>query len=574
MPSYLGGSIQISLSHADLSGTLTKNPLRRVGKETRDNLDVIDCEFGNAIRLQEVPIPSEEDGLSQRFLGKDRDMPFLMIKSGNSLYRRVSPSLENAHGNPSDPNRANKNSQVSSRSSSLTTSAQGSGYYDIERRALNLTVSLTARSFLPQPSYTVNPGRRPIVQDVKADIFFNGERCACTFFPARSLPGELSRSIEVFHGKRIALSTEKPWIIVPTGQNAEGNLRENKRSKLSSPGKRWAAINSLLLVEARTLAKDRDGNPTILAEYLRSLASLKVPGDLQGGQGSNYGVLDVVLISGLGKKDEAGNKYLLEPRSARLSRLDWSFPCTSTNASRKAPSPTPDFEIPIPSRPKRKLSPDCETPVIAARASRTSLSESTITLDSPLVAKRRRTVEKNRNTKPKLTLRFNTHSGSPALPPPVPPPTPNEAVPKPRQTKTSKAAGQFPMALDRSKQSKLAIIKRSPERLQHFPTAKAQTSRSLRSSTSSYPHAQINGFFNGDSPHSPAAPLTASPVPIINSATSEAPPTLLPLPPSKINEDCVITYDPHGVRQVRKERTGWFKESGVLLGVRYIVVPT
>ena len=41
--------------------------------------------------------------------------------------------------------------------------------------------------------------------------------------------------------------------------------------------------------------------------------------------------------------------------------------------------------------------------------------------------------------------------------------------------------------------------------------------------------------------------------------------------PSSLNDDCVIGYYMDGVRQIDARRPGWFQESGIVLGVRYII---
>ena len=41
--------------------------------------------------------------------------------------------------------------------------------------------------------------------------------------------------------------------------------------------------------------------------------------------------------------------------------------------------------------------------------------------------------------------------------------------------------------------------------------------------------------------------------------------------PSPINDSCIITYPIDRYRQVRSERSGWFQESSILMGVRYVI---
>ena len=587
MPSYLGDAIQISLSHAELKGTLTQKPLKRVGKETREVLEAIDTAFKHGIRLQELPVRSD-DGLSLRCLGESHDhMPFQIIKAGQSLYQR--------------PISLGKKPEGSSfaQSKSLTkpaSSTQKTKSCSLERRALCLTVGLNAGSFLPQPSCTTLPGRKAMLQDIKVDVFFNGERCACTFTPARSLPSNGQfKSLETYHGKRTALAVEQPWIIVPADQSSKGDVRENKLLKLDNPDQRWAAVNSLLLSEAEDSAKDEHGHFTVLGDYLHALANVKLPGDLQGLQSVNYGVLDVVLISGQGKKDDASEKYLTKPVSARLGRLDWDMlPAISQYGVKsqkaatlttlkndpsykpinigvtKSRSKTADsygIKTPAPGRTKRKkpavqgtgILPAQFTPVSTQRRPATSMSnpDSARMLDSPLVAKKRRIIE----APGCLSLPLRAAASDRSLR--------NSGTIQNRFHIQSQPASNHGSA----QPSKVSVFRLPPEHLQRYSIPVRPLSqpawRAAQSHTPRTPQAQ------GITPVNTAR--TTLPSSASDSITLAAPPAKNqnPLPSaSQINEDCVITYDPNGLRQVRKERTGSFRESGVILGVRYIILPT
>ncbi|MCJ1331986.1 hypothetical protein MMC10_008678 [Thelotrema lepadinum] len=593
MPSYLGGAVQISLSHANLQGTLTENPIKRAGKETRENIDRTEVEFSNGVRFQELPVRSS-DGLSLRFLGEEHDhMPFYMLKAGKSIHQPRKTSNETIAGIPFSES---GHSSTFPKSPSFTQDMSPSS---LERRALCLTVGMTAGSFLPQPSCTVPPGGKATIQDVKVDVFFNGERCACTFSPARTLPsiGKF-KSLETYHGKRKALGVETPWIVVPAGQTADGSVRENKRSKWSNADQRWGSVNSLLLAEAEASAKDEQGKLTILGDYLHALANVKIPGDIQGLQSVNYGVLDVVLISGLGKKDEASEKYLTKPVSARLSRLDWGLaPATAQlgvksrrgatlTTVKNRPRPEPgsingvpqnkstasgptSTKTPIPSRIKRKPSLDMRTPTTIARSTQTSTQgqaatststpDSTQMLDSPLVAKRRRILETP--TDLNLPLRSVTPNRSIG--------TPGTARSGPSVQSQTTRVSQPMISPGDVQPNRVSTFRLPTEHPGRYPIPRKTPSQPALSRTQNYttqaPQAQSRTLLNTPNP----LPSNAK-----DSITVVAPPSNVPPPcSSQINEDCIITYDPKGVRQVRKERTGKFEESGVILGVRYIVLP-
>ncbi|KAI4153372.1 MAG: hypothetical protein LQ340_002346 [Diploschistes diacapsis] len=620
MPSYLGGSLRISLSHADLQRSLTENPLRRVGKEVRDNLQSVSDEFNNnGIRLQELPIPSDEDSMSLRFLGHLKNMPFYMMKAGERLYQERHPIV-----NSIEVASASKAGRPAAAPSTATSSSAPASKRDVtsrthERRALCLSITLLPGSFIPQPSGVVSSDGKPPLQDVKVDVFMNGIRSACNLFPARALSSKGSHQFtETFHGHRTDIAVEKPWIMVPTGQDADGNLRENKRIKVSSADERLAAINNILQSNPEVLKTDDQGQLTILGEYFQSLAKVKLPQDIRVGGRARFGVIDVVVTSGWGKKDDPSNKYLVKPLSARLSRTHWvslSNPRTVAKDQRRAipaikcniksvkpgkntqNSPpncshgaTQDLEQPIPSRLKRKAHFDpiesIHTPQITATPDHTpsndSLSPETYAdlFDSPLVAKRRRMVSV---TIPPSPSHARTVAQSSA-----PQSESQQSFSQPtslmstrsRGARTSKITESKPVCLTTttsapSQKSKVAVLKLPLGRL------KALTSPSSAASKSQLPGRTFSNQTGGSSQARDSlrektgeTPPTAAPTGQDRAAVDPRLAQTLEALQAQVNEDCIIAYDPKGLRQVRKERSGWFKESGVILGVRYILVPT
>ena len=195
--------------------------------------------------------------------------------------------------------------------------------HSMKPHALCLTVSLSRSSFLRMHT---SSSKRPTTLDVKMDVFFNGELCASTYVPERyrSEANNLSELTQRFSGRRIARLQERPWLIVPPGQSADGSLREHKRSKGAYAGanQRWMAISEALRAEAAKGGKNKHDELSVLGQYLESLSKLEMPTEvesLQKAGGPKFGVIDVVLTTGKGQKDFSNSPYIAEPTRMRLS---------------------------------------------------------------------------------------------------------------------------------------------------------------------------------------------------------------------------------------------------------------
>ena len=145
----------------------------------------------------------------------------------------------------------------------------------------------------------------------------------------------MSEHIVRFTGRRIGRQVEKPWIIVPSGQNPNGGLQESRRGKGAYAGaqQRWKDISDALLAEADTIGRDGRGNRPFLGEYLESLAELPMPTeveDMQKAGGPKFGVLDAVVTWGTGSEDGPDFPCITEPTPLRIEG------CTSTKLNRSA----------------------------------------------------------------------------------------------------------------------------------------------------------------------------------------------------------------------------------------------
>ena len=188
-------------------------------------------------------------------------------------------------------------------------------------RALTLTVHLSKESFAP----SCGTRTKHVPQDVKIDVFFNGEMTASTYVPAR-YRGETSNVIQLtqrFSGRRVDRMAERPWVIVPPGQNADGSLRTSKRNKGAYIGaqERWDGVGKALEEEGGKFGRNQYGDQSLVGEYLTSLSRLEMPAEvdhMQKGGGPNFGVIDVLVTLGKGQKDEPEKGYLKEPARLRL----------------------------------------------------------------------------------------------------------------------------------------------------------------------------------------------------------------------------------------------------------------
>lgn len=163
------------------------------------------------------------------------------------------------------------------------------------------------------------------INDVKIDVYFNGALCDSRYVPRR-YSGEaytMTEHIVRFGGRRIGRLIEKPWVLVPSGQNPDGGLREYRRGKVAYAGtqQRWNDVSDALLAEADKFGRDERGERPVIGEYLESLAELSMPKeveDMQKAGGPKFGVVDVVVMWGKGSKDGPDAPYIVEPTPIRI----------------------------------------------------------------------------------------------------------------------------------------------------------------------------------------------------------------------------------------------------------------
>lgn len=116
-------------------------------------------------------------------------------------------------------------------------------------------------------------------------------------------------------------------MIIPPEQELKGETRQHQNNGGVNLGaeQRWASISKALVDVAGNLERDKEGKQSVLGDYLLSLAKLDMPseaGEMQRAGGLRFGVIDVVVMTGKGHKDEAGHPFLMEPKQIRSCRPD------------------------------------------------------------------------------------------------------------------------------------------------------------------------------------------------------------------------------------------------------------
>lgn len=204
-----------------------------------------------------------------------------------------------------------------------------------EKKGLCLTVRLSTKSFPQQPF--ADPPKKPSDKpetpadkpkpkprapplDIKVDVYCNGEFVGCSFAPYRAQQASNQNElIHRFHGRKVHRVGERPWVL---GQSTPYTFGSDHRDVDAT--NRWRAISEQMSVEANRPDLVPNGKQTELAKYLAALAALDIPQQVVDRQRSlkkQFGIIDVVITLGRGKKYDPSKRYLHEPAHMSISEL-------------------------------------------------------------------------------------------------------------------------------------------------------------------------------------------------------------------------------------------------------------
>lgn len=182
-------------------------------------------------------------------------------------------------------------------------------------------------------------------KSVRTEIFINGvfsSSCLSNsqcYNIALNSGEEQSAHVYLFSGTRCDKIGEKPWIIVPPGQKADGSLRGGHNRSITAE-ERWKEVNQALLEEARARGISESGILSPTGKYLEQIAKMDPPAQIHSFQkpgGPKFGVIDVVVCLGYPGKRSLTDKYIVEPTRFLDERFkpaeEWN------NADDDVPSP-------------------------------------------------------------------------------------------------------------------------------------------------------------------------------------------------------------------------------------------
>ena len=151
-----------------------------------------------------------------------------------------------------------------------------------------------------------------------------------------------------FTGHRIRGPIEKPWILVPSGQNPDGTPAQYGDRASDAPSRRWHAISKALLSSAAGAGRTRDGERSPLGECLENLALLPMQPEIasvRDPKRAKFGVIDVVISWAKGMKvnqpdtELSGQRISLIEGYGHVKPVDLLVDTTTEDTASRIPSP-------------------------------------------------------------------------------------------------------------------------------------------------------------------------------------------------------------------------------------------
>jgi hypothetical protein len=287
MPTYFARGVTVRLGAQALADTITPKIALRKGDLAKTQCEEAERKLLGSELLDEerVDFLGDEAGYGLTWLGS---APFMQVRTGESLFDEDTSSCPPTPAgtvNPADLRRrsiinGDCTPRVRTRDDSL---------------ALSLHVKLSEKTFISGLD-TSNK------LHLKIEVFFNGNLSSCLFVPDHDIRSGAKKYHQVFAGYRIDYLAERPWVILAPQKTAE---HASDAADILPVEKRWDEICRALGREAEERGMDKNGNISPTAEFLKALAIMQMPTEVQAMQESGtktFGVIDVVITAGDGRK--------------------------------------------------------------------------------------------------------------------------------------------------------------------------------------------------------------------------------------------------------------------------------
>ena len=359
MPKFNAADVDARLSVCDLTASSTARPEHKSGiRACKKNIEGCHSVLANGKILSEAAVPSSQDGYHLRFLGPDKNVPFLMVKVGAPRTTRCDamriqsgkskspkgPGLDSAAsqvGKPSTP-MANKYQEHSSSASTFKdqrdSSALGGSVQEANHKhskaqgngtaltgftdSCKASMETSNASFSSDTAVVTTPSTTLIetapahkalalciklgprssrrsnnsndAQDLKLDVFINGTFAATSFMPSRSNALTLSEGF-IVSGSRVDRLLERAWLLAkPCQQRPTIDIEAQLQEDRLTIARRWHAICTALRHEAFTYGVNSSERRPPLADYLTSLSEMDVPETLFDHRSSETMQLSVI----------------------------------------------------------------------------------------------------------------------------------------------------------------------------------------------------------------------------------------------------------------------------------------
>ncbi|KAI9889738.1 MAG: hypothetical protein M1814_005037 [Vezdaea aestivalis] len=548
-------------------------PRVRNGKKNGPKLDK--DHNGGSVILPEEPFLLSNQHLAMQFLGPLQDMPFYMV--------RVNPSSAIS----ADP--------LSSNLSPLP---------DSSSIPLAIHVSLSPSSFLSCKSLKEEKAHlsKADRQDLHISVFYNGEFAGARLVHAQAGTSGHTGLLQVFDGRRVSRASQRPFCYLPSAPVGQDSMaRAGNRKKPPSapePRARWADIGISLQTESKHWQSEEAGITMPTSEVLDALSQLPLPvqAEFPEALGRMFGIIDVIIALGSGRKLSSAYPSLWEPRRYVDPRFNISVPNgvegdQKFNGSQKAgfddgPPSEPLRDVQMVTRSAlRKIHPSSAPPAALG------------TISGPAQPATPTPAPRQHPAKPPIKLSVSSSRGGAKLGLSISPHTINKR--KSSISRVSRTAGS-PLS-----KPELTLLVNAPETPALSKVARPSMNKSGALTTS----GRIRRTRQPSKLSEMTLPVVSSTMPIVPKAR-EAPvtpiifdptvpaseqskqlvtklsvgaaPIVLPWTPSPLNDDSVLTYagwEGNGqkewstdtLKKTTSERLGHFTETAVLMVVRFIV---
>ncbi|KAB2099507.1 hypothetical protein AG0111_0g12369 [Alternaria gaisen] len=301
MPTYFARGVSVRLSATPLEDSTTQKIILRKGDAAKQQSELAERRLLERKLLKEVVVPFPDDEYAFQ-LNWVANAPFMQTRVKNSVYDKTE-AMTGTHLVHIPDN-------ITAVDHSFTDAGSHS-----EPKALALHVNLSDKTYVS--------GLYNQRTSLKIEVFFNGTLSACLFIPTHDVRSGAKSNYQVFGGTRIDFLAERPWVILSPEVAADGSTRKNTTAV--SVEQRWLHLCRALQIEARERGQDEEGNKPPTADFLCALATMQMPDQVRNMQkpgGKTFGIIDVIITAGEGRKLTSGVGYLKAPKRM----VDGSYP--------------------------------------------------------------------------------------------------------------------------------------------------------------------------------------------------------------------------------------------------------